>query len=239
MFTRSLICATRAARAPAGAAVLARPAAAARFLSTEAPAADEAAAAPAPVKKLTREQHALLDEMLRVNQAGEIGANWIYKGQLAVLGRDQKLGPLIEHMWQQEVHHLDTFNSLVPSWRARPSALYPLWEAAGFVAGAGSALLGKEAAMALTEAVETVIGNHYNDQIRDLLQILEEPGNENLERRDELVALVETIRKFRDDELEHLDTAVAHDSALAPAYSVLSAVVQGGCKAAIAVAKRI
>jgi ubiquinone biosynthesis monooxygenase Coq7 len=31
--------------------------------------------------------------------------------------------------------------------------------------------MGKEAAMACTEAVETVIGDHYNDQLRTLYQM--------------------------------------------------------------------
>ena len=34
--------------------------------------------------------------MVRVDQAGEIGANWIYKGQMAVLGKDKKVGPIIQ-----------------------------------------------------------------------------------------------------------------------------------------------
>jgi ubiquinone biosynthesis monooxygenase Coq7 len=49
--------------------------------------------------------------------------------------------------------------------------LRPLWEIAGFAVGAGTALMGKEAAMACTEAVETVIGDHYNDQLRTLYQM--------------------------------------------------------------------
>ncbi|KAJ3363914.1 hypothetical protein GGF32_003011 [Allomyces javanicus] len=200
---------------------------------------DFAAADTTPIKKLTREQHQLLDEILRVDQAGEIGANFIYKGQMAVLGRDPKVGPLLHHMWEQEVVHLDKFNALIPQWRARPSLLYPLWEAAGYAVGVGSALLGKEAAMACTEAVETVIGSHYNDQIRALLQLLDEPGSENLERRDEIERLVETLQKFRDDELEHLHTAVEHDAGKAPMHGVFTAVVQGGCKLAIEVAKKL
>ena len=38
----------------------------------------------------------------------------------------------------------------------------------GYALGAGSALLGREAAMACTVAVEAVITEHYNDQIRAL-----------------------------------------------------------------------
>lgn len=36
--------------------------------------------------------------------------------------------------------------------------------------GMSTALLGKEAAMACTEAVEDVISEHYNDQLRELME---------------------------------------------------------------------
>ena len=74
-------------------------------------------------------------------------------GQYAVL-RNSSVGDLIQHMWDQEKHHLATFNKLLPQHRARPTALLPLWNVAGFALGAGTALLGKEAAMACTVAVE-------------------------------------------------------------------------------------
>lgn len=45
---------------------------------------------------LTESQKAMIASAIRIDQAGEIAANWIYKGQLAVLGRDPKVGPLIE-----------------------------------------------------------------------------------------------------------------------------------------------
>lgn len=51
--------------------------------------------------------------------------------------------------------------------------------------------------MACTVAVEEVIGEHYNDQIRSLL--------EGGYREEELLAL---LKKNRDEELEHLDTGL-------------------------------
>lgn len=45
---------------------------------------------------LTLEQRQALDVALRVDQAGEVAANFIYKGQYAVLSRDAKLGPLVQ-----------------------------------------------------------------------------------------------------------------------------------------------
>jgi ubiquinone biosynthesis monooxygenase Coq7 len=65
-------------------------------------------------------------------------------------------------MWDQEKVHLKKFEELIPNYRARPTALLPIWNIAGFALGAGTALLGKEAAMACTVAVETSITEHYN-----------------------------------------------------------------------------
>lgn len=45
---------------------------------------------------ITPEQRQRLDAALRVDQAGEIAANYIYKGQLAVLGKHPVAGPLIQ-----------------------------------------------------------------------------------------------------------------------------------------------
>jgi ubiquinone biosynthesis monooxygenase Coq7 len=65
-------------------------------------------------------------------------------------------------MWDGEKKHIAAFDKLVTQHEVRPTLLYPIWKVAGFALGAGTALLGKRAAMACTEAVETVIGEHYN-----------------------------------------------------------------------------
>jgi len=51
--------------------------------------------------------------------------------------------------------------------------------------------------------------------------------------------LREVIREFRDDELEHLDTAVEHHSQRAPHHALLTTVVESGCQIAIELCKRI
>ena len=51
--------------------------------------------------------------------------------------------------------------------------------------------------------------------------------------------LKKVIEEFRDDELEHLDAAVEHNSQRAPAHALLSTIVGGGCKIAIAICKRV
>ncbi len=161
---------------------------------------------------------------IRVDHAGEYGARRIYEGQLAVLGRT-KHGPTLQHMKDQEQVHLDYFSRQIPARRVRPTALLPLWHVAGFVLGAGTALLGARAAMACTVAVEEAIDEHYRAQAETL-------GEDEAELRG-------SIERFRAEELEHRDIGLANEAELAPAYRLLSAAIKAGCKVAIKVSERV
>ena len=167
----------------------------------------------------------ILEEIIRVDHAGEFGATRIYDGQIAVFGKNSKIGKTIQHMADQEQEHIDKFNELILEYRVRPTALLPIWNIAGFALGASTALLGEKAAMACTVAVEKVIGEHYQEQL-DLIQ-------------DDLKDLKKTISKFRDDELEHHDIGIEHDAENAPGYKIMTKVIEIGCKTAIAVSKKI
>ncbi|XP_076997806.1 NADPH-dependent 3-demethoxyubiquinone 3-hydroxylase, mitochondrial isoform X2 [Tamandua tetradactyla] len=170
---------------------------------------------------------AAIDRIIRVDHAGEYGANRIYAGQMAVLHRSS-VGPVVQKMWDQEKDHLKKFSELMVAFRVRPTVLMPFWNVMGFALGAGTALLGKEGAMACTVAVEESIAHHYNNQIRTLME-------EDPEKYEELL---QVLKKFRDEELEHHDTGLHHDAELAPAYAVLKNVIQAGCSAAIFLSER-
>lgn len=170
----------------------------------------------------------MLDRMLRVDHAGEYGANRIYAGQMAVLGRSQT-GPLIQQMWDQEKKHLAKFNEILAENRVRPTVLLPIWNVTGFLLGASTALLGKEAAMACTVAVEESIAEHYNSQIRALME-------DDPDRHTQLLTI---IKEFRDEELEHHDTGLEHDAESVPGYWLLKNAIQLGCRAAIYVSERV
>ncbi len=167
---------------------------------------------------------AALARMLRVDHAGEYGARRIYEGQLAVLGRAPS-GPVLRHMHQQELRHLQTFEKLLAERRVRPTALQPLWHLAGFALGATTALLGEKAAMACTVAVEEVIEEHYAGQIAEL-------GDDEADLR-------QTLEDFRAEEIEHRDTALEQGAEEAPAYKALSAAVKSGSRLAIWLSERL
>lgn len=71
----------------------------------------------------------------------------------------------MQNMWDQEKKHLAVMNKLQQQHRVRPTALWEVARVAGFALGTTTALMGKEAAMACTEAVETVIGEHYDEWV--------------------------------------------------------------------------
>src|SRR6478672_11398783 len=106
--------------------------------------------------------------MIRVDQAGEYGATRIYAGQLAVMGDRAPRSADIRGMADQEQRHQEQFDALMARRRVRPTALQPLWSAAGYALGAATALLGPEAAMACTVAIETEIDRHYSRQLDEL-----------------------------------------------------------------------
>jgi 3-demethoxyubiquinol 3-hydroxylase len=173
----------------------------------------------------TMKRNANRASMIRVNQAGEYGAQRIYAGQLAVMGDRTPAAREIVHMAAQEDKHLAAFNALMAKRGARPTVLQPVWNIAGFALGAVTAAIGPEAAMACTVAIETEIERHYAEQ-------LEELGDDDAE-------LSGLVTEFRADELEHKATALAQGAERAPAYPLMSAAIRLGCRVAIAMTKRI
>ena len=168
---------------------------------------------------------AALARMLRVDHAGELGAERIYEGQIAVMGKGAK-GNVLAHMAAQEQAHKRAFDEMLPRRRVRPTVLSPVWHAAGFALGRATARMGEEAAMACTVAVEEVIDEHYADQA-DKLRAL---GGES--------ELLETVERFRAEELEHRDLALDHGAENAPGYPTLSAAIKAGSKIAIWLSER-
>lgn len=163
--------------------------------------------------------------MIRVDQAGEYGATRIYAGQLAVLGDRTPVARAIAGMAAQEERHRRRFDAMIVERGIRPTLLQPVWNVAGFALGAVTAAIGPEAAMACTAAIETEIDRHYAEQLEELADTDPE--------------LSETIADFQADEIEHRDHALSAGAERAPAYPLMFHAIRLGCRAAIALSKRI
>jgi ubiquinone biosynthesis monooxygenase Coq7 len=171
----------------------------------------------------------LVEQVIRVDQAGEFGAVRIYEGQLAALrwtGRtNSDAGRKIAAMARAEREHRAAFDKLMAARKVRPTVLSPLWSLAGFGLGVATALMGDKAAMACTVAVEETIDEHYSSQAAAL-------GDDEAELR-------ATVEKFRADELAHRDEALASGAEQAPGYEALTAAIKAGSKLAIWLSTRI
>ena len=166
-----------------------------------------------------------IEAMMRVDQAGEYGATRIYAGQLAVMGDRAPHAGEIAAMARQEAEHRARFDTIMAKRGVRPTALQPLWSVAGYALGAATALLGPEAAMACTAAVETEIDRHYSAQLDEL-------GDDDPE-------LSAMIGEFREDERAHHATAIAAGAERAPGYPLLSGAIRLGCRIAIRLSEKV
>lgn len=172
----------------------------------------------------------LKTEMLRVDHAGEFGAVHIYRGQISVLkniSSKQEIVSKIQHMAEQEVVHLEKFNQILPQRHIRPSLLSPLWQLGGFTMGVVTAFISEKSAMACTEAVETVIDKHYDNQIKYFF-------TDNV--ADEILP---DLKQFQQDELHHKQEAIDSDSPDAPLYKTSKFLIESLCHIAIKLAHKI
>jgi ubiquinone biosynthesis monooxygenase Coq7 len=135
-----------------------------------------------------------IQQIIRVNHAGEFGAKKIYQGQIRYTKNpdDKKI---LNHMLDQEQEHLDYFSNKIQEGQSRPTIFLPIWTIGGYLMGAISAKINIETAMIITENIETVIEDHYSKQISYLKQY--DPENSMLEK----------IEKFKADEIAHKDIA--------------------------------
>jgi len=169
-----------------------------------------------------------IEEFIRVDHAGERGAIKIYEGQLLALNtfvKDENLKKTIEKMKNHEKEHLDFFNKEIKKRNIKPTKLLPLWDLLGVGLGFGSAIIGKKATMLCTASVEEVIDEHYQNQINEL-------------DSDEKV-LKEKIKKFRDDELHHIDIAYEQGANKKGLYAILDKIIKTGSKVAINISEKI
>lgn len=167
-----------------------------------------------------------INRIIRVNLAGEFGAQRIYLGQLRTL-KDVQNKREVHSMLQAEAIHYDYFAKALKHMRVRPSILMNLWHKGGYAIGALSGLFGIKYAMLLTEGVEEVIVEHYEKQLKYL---------QNTDPNSELTSL---ISKFMDDEEEHKNTATGYEINNIFMAVFLKKVIKFICTGAIKLSERI
>ena len=170
----------------------------------------------------------ILEEIIRVDHAGERGAIKIYEGQLLALKtikQDNNLKDKIEEMKEQEKEHLEYFEKEIQKRKIKPTYLLPLWDVMGVALGFGTALLGKKTAMLCTASVVEVIEVHYHNQLKKL-------GKDEMN-------LKAKIEKFKNDEVDHKNIAYEAGATKKGLYSVMDKVIRTGSRIAITISEKI
>ncbi|EFC50298.1 ubiquinone biosynthesis protein [Naegleria gruberi] len=189
--------------------------------------------------------------MIRVDHAGELGAVTICKSHKIVLGED----PIVNEILSQEVDHFATFDKMILERRVRPTIFRSLWQPAGVMLGVGTAMMGRNYAMACHEAIENTIFDHYNEQLRDIYDMSIKKTEEKKEsdsetdyyfksdhQRQEIQEkdLRDIIKQYRDEELHHHDIARdANTEKENLLYKLTYGFVSTGCSIVIALTKRL
>ena len=169
-----------------------------------------------------------LEEIIRVDHAGERGATKIYEGQLLALKtikQDETLKNKIEEMKGQEKEHLEFFEKEIQKRSIKPTSLLPLWDIMGVALGFSSALLGKKATLLCTASVEEVIDGHYQNQLRKL-------GDDEKD-------LKKKIEKFKEDEINHKNIAYESGATNKGVYSIMDKIIKTGSRIAITISEKI
>ena len=169
-----------------------------------------------------------LEEFIRVDHAGERGAIKIYEGQLLALNtfkKNTKLKKTIEGMKEQENKHFEFFDKEIRKRKIKPTVFLPLWDLLGVALGFGTTMINERAAMLCTASVEEVIDLHYKNQLDKL-------GDDEKE-------LKRNISKFREEEIEHKNTAYDEGATKMGIYSILDEIIKTSSKAAIKISEKI
>ena len=169
-----------------------------------------------------------LEEIIRVDHAGERGAIKIYEGQLLALKtfkQDEELKRKIEDMREHEKEHFEFFDKEIQKRKIKPTKLLPLWDLMGITLGFSTAMMGKKAAMLCTASVEEVIDGHYKEQTYKL--------------QDDEEELKKKIIKFRQDELDHKDIAYEEGATKKGFYAIMDRIIKTGSKLAINISEKI
>lgn len=105
--------------------------------------------------------------LMRVNHAGEIAAQGLYRGQ-AACSRSPATRDFLQHASAEEGDHLAWCESRLRELGATPSRLNPLWYLGSFVIGAAAALAGDRISLGFVNETERQVEGHLDGHLQQL-----------------------------------------------------------------------
>lgn len=140
--------------------------------------------------------------LMRVNHAGEVCAQALYRGQ-AIMSRDDPTRAILEKAAAEETEHLNWTERRIEDLGGRKSLLNPLWYAGSLALGLVAGRIGDRWSLGFLQETERQVESHLADHLARL------PAQDDRSR-----AILEQMRV---DEGGHAETAGRLGAAALPA----------------------
>ena len=146
---------------------------------------------------LTKNEKSLSAELMRVNLAGEVAAQALYRGQ-AMVCKDKNVKAHLIQAGDEETDHLIWCKKRLEDLDGKPSILNPIWYAGSFAIGAFFGSMGEKTSLGFVEETEKQVVKHLERHL------------ERISPNDyETINILKTMRA---DEDEHAQEAAENGS---------------------------
>jgi ubiquinone biosynthesis monooxygenase Coq7 len=146
---------------------------------------------------LTKNEKNLSAELMRVNLAGEVAAQALYRGQ-AMVCKDKDVKAHLIQAGDEETDHLIWCKKRLEDLDGKPSILNPIWYAGSFAIGAFFGSMGEKTSLGFVEETEKQVVKHLERHL------------ERISPNDyETINILKTMRA---DEDEHAQEAAENGS---------------------------
>jgi 3-demethoxyubiquinol 3-hydroxylase len=146
---------------------------------------------------LSKEEKNLSAQLMRINLAGEVAAQALYRGQ-AMVCKDTEVKAHLVQAGEEETDHLIWCKKRLEDLNGKPSILNPVWYAGSFAIGAIFGSLGEKTSLGFVEETEKQVVKHLERHL------------DKVSKND--IETIEILETMRADEDEHAQEAVENGS---------------------------
>ena len=143
--------------------------------------------------KLSKKEKNLSAQLMRINLAGEVAAQALYRGQ-AMVCKDAEVKAHLVQAGEEETDHLIWCKKRLEDLNGKPSLLNPVWYAGSFAIGAIFGSLGEKTSLGFVEETEKQVVAHIDRHL------------DKISPKDK--ETIEILRTMKEDEDLHAQQAV-------------------------------
>jgi ubiquinone biosynthesis monooxygenase Coq7 len=146
---------------------------------------------------LSKEEKSLSAQLMRVNLAGEVAAQALYRGQ-AMVCKDAEIKNHLVQAGEEETDHLIWCKKRLEELNGKPSILNPVWYAGSFAIGAIFGSFGEKTSLGFVEETEKQVVKHLEKHL------------DKVSKND--AETIEILKTMRADEDEYAQEAIDNGS---------------------------